>query len=86
MYIHLLNIWIRRHWSSHQPAGMQSKVPLTVKPNTINSDGGVGTVLTAEQTAAWTWRWARYVVQVEVKGIRSVVYEGNLTLENNLGA
>jgi len=67
-------------------SGDAVKVPLTVKPNTINSDGGVGTVLTAEQTTAWTWRWARYEVQVEIKGIRSVVYEGNLNLENNLGA
>ena len=66
-------------------SGDAVKVPLTVKPNTINSDGGVGTVLTAEQTTAWTWRWARYEVQVEIKGIRAVVYEGNLNLENNLG-
>lgn len=55
-------------------------VPLSVK------HGGVGTVLTAEQTRSWTWRWARYEVAVEVKGIRSVIYEGNLTLDNDLGA
>lgn len=55
-------------------------VPLSVK------HGGVCTVLTAEQTRGWTWRWARYEVAVEVKGIRSVIYEGNLTLDNDLGA
>ena len=60
-------------------SGDKITVPLTVKR------GGVGTVLTAEQTRAWTWRWARYEVAVEVKGVRAVIYEGNLTLDNDLG-
>lgn len=55
-------------------------LPLSIKP------GGIGTVLTAEQTREWRWRWARYSVRVTVKGVAAVIYEGNLTFETELGA
>lgn len=61
-------------------AGEAFALPLSTKP------GGIGTVLTAEQTRGWRWRWARYSVRVTVKGVAAVIYEGNLTLERELGA
>lgn len=59
--------------------GLPIKIPLVIGAK------GLTAVLQIEQTRDLQWRCARYEVKVAVRGVVQVIFEGNLTLESDLG-